>query len=355
MILKAQRDELRKEYDEVFGTKNELTNEDRIERATKAVEKSIDKLTERIANKDFSQNKKSELTTPELNALKAKREDLQKVYKALMDAEGETNRRKVEALKNNIAKRTKYLTEIRDSGNLDKLIADRVKKKTILDEESIKAKAALQKVKNDVDNMLKLREFNNMNSFQKGLHWGGRFAKGVLISNPAVLLRILGSVLGRGVMKAPTATLSYGLSKIPLFRGATTEAITTSKDLAEHLATYYSTLFSKENFAGMKFAFKHHNTVEDLTLGRQFHNLPIPDIKVTNVKTAIQRSFFVTLKALDKNASAHGAGKSLASFPEYKAYQKTIGANLIREGVTPEELGSATLQEAINQLAFRKS
>jgi hypothetical protein len=355
--LKTQRDELRDEYDKIFGTNKELTTEDRIERAIKAVQKSIEKLDERIKKKDFSKTPKSDVTSEKLEALREQRKGLRETYNKLLDAEGETNRRKLGALKKHIAKRTAYLNEIKSTGNLDKFLADRVKQKTVLDAEAMRMKAEEQKVKNDVDNMIKAREFQNMSSFQRGLHWAGRFSKGVLISNPAVLLRIVGSVIGRATMKAPTATVTYGLSKIlpSLAKGAHTEAITSAKDLAGHLATYYSTLFSKENFEGMKFAFKHHNTAEDLTLGRNYHKLPIPDIKVTNLKTAIQASFFNTLKALDKNASLHGAGKSLASLPEYRAYQKTIAVNLIREGVTAEELGQPTLQEAINQLAFRKS
>jgi hypothetical protein len=355
--LKAQRDDLRDEYDKVFGTNKELTDEDRIERASKAVQKSIDKLTERISNKDFSQNKKTDLKSESLDALKKKREDLKNVYNKLMDAEGETNRRKLEAMKKNIAKRTAYLKEIRDTNNLDKLLADRVKKKTVLDAEALKLRAEQQKVKNDVDNMIGIREFNNMGALGKAIHWGNRFVNGVLISNPVILARIIGSVIGRATFKAPTEAVKYGVSKMfpELAKGAHTEAITTRHDLAEHIATFYSTLFSKENFQDMKFAFKNHNTKEDLTLGRNYKKLPIPDIKVTGMKTFIQNSFFQTMKVLDKNASLHGAEKSLVSLPEYRAYQKTIGANLIREGVKPEELGNATLQEAINQRAFRKS
>ena len=108
---------------------------------------------------------------------------------------------------------------------------------------------------------------------------------------------------------------------------------------------------------------KTHNTAEDLVLNRAFHKIDIPDIKVASftgnplksVKTAIQWSFFKTLKALDKNASLHGAEKSLVSLPEFAAWKDTIPKSLIREGMTAEQLSSPEIQEYINQTAFQKS
>jgi hypothetical protein len=354
--LKAERDAKKQEYEDIFG-KNELTDEERIDRSAKSIERSIEKLKEKINTKDFSKEVSKTPESERLTKLSEQKKELSKEFNDLMEAEGELYKRKLEALKKNVAKRTDYLNEIKRTGNLDRFIAERVRKKTTPDAELIKARAIRENLKHEVDGMLKQREFNNLSSFQKGLHWGNRLAKGVLISNPVTLAKIAGSVMWRGAYKAPTEVIKYGLSKaLPgLAKGAHTEAIRTRKDLADHLITYYTTLFSKENMQGFKFAFKNHETSEGLAFGKEHYNEPIPKIKVTNVKTAIQASFFKTLEVLDKNASAHGALKSLVSKPEFEAYRKTILRNLISEGVTPEEMGQPTLMEAANQLAFQKS
>jgi len=355
--LVSERDALRDQYDEIFGTNKELTDEQRLDRAEKAVQKGIEKLKERIDNNDVTQKKTPLLNSPELTRLRAEREGLQQTYKQLLETSGELDRRKLEALKKNIAKRTAYLEEIKKTGNVDKFLEDRKKKVTVLDSEGYKLKAEQRQAKNAVDNMVELRKFKQMSNFQQGLHWTGRLAKGVLISNPVILVRIAGSVVWRAAMKIPTETIKYGVSKaIPgLAKGAYTEAIRTKADLADHLAKYYSTLFSGDNAKGFVFAFKNHNTAEDLALGKDYHKLPIPVIKAINFKTFLQAGFFKTIALLDKNASLHGAVKSIASKPEFEAYKVTILKNLIREGVTAEDLEQPTLQAVVEQLALTKS
>ena len=225
--LQADRDAIRAEYDEIFGTTKELTDEQRIDRAEKAIKKGLQKLHDRIDNNDVSVKKNPAIISENLTKLRAEREELKKVYKQLLDTSGELNRRKVEALKKSLAKRTAYLNEIKNTGNVDKFLADRVKKKTALDYEAIRAKAEQQKVKNDVDGLVKRREFDNIGSLRKGIHWGGQFAKGVLISDPVILVRILGSVLTRAIYKAPTEVSGYTISKLfpGLAKGAHGESI----------------------------------------------------------------------------------------------------------------------------------
>lgn len=352
--LQADRDALREEYDEIFGTSKELTDEQRIDRAKKAIKKGIDKLQGKINTGDVSIRKLNTPKSGELEALKKEREELGKVYKKLLETSGELDRRKLEAFKKNIAKRTKYLQEIKDTGNLDKFLTDKVKKKTTLDEEAKTAKASQQKLKNHIDNLIYQREFAAMSPFQRGQYWTGRFTKGVLISNPAVMFRIAGSVAFRAVYKAPTAVVAHLWTKMlpkAISEGAITEAIHTRKDLKDHLGAYYSTLFSKSNYDEMVFAFKNHATKADLLTDKPHKDIPIPKDNLN----LVQKGFFKAMELLTKNASAHGAGKSIASNPEQKAYEVTIARNFIRSGVTPETVGEPVFKEMVNQLAYQKS
>lgn len=78
--LKARRDALKKVFDSIFG-KPELTDEQRIKAAEKALDKSITEYKRRLAERDFS--KKPGSKTPEtenLTKLRAERDRLRKEY-----------------------------------------------------------------------------------------------------------------------------------------------------------------------------------------------------------------------------------------------------------------------------------
>ena len=85
--LAEERDRIKAIHDEIFGNK-ELTDEQRINIATKALEKSIDNLEERIKTGDIFPKKSESKTpeTPELKALREKREKLQEEIQNLRDA-----------------------------------------------------------------------------------------------------------------------------------------------------------------------------------------------------------------------------------------------------------------------------
>ncbi len=84
--LKARRDELKKEFDGIFG-KPQMTDAQRTEMAIKAVNKSIAEYTRKIAEKDLSPmtKKRPELQSEELSKLRAEREGLRDQLKELRD------------------------------------------------------------------------------------------------------------------------------------------------------------------------------------------------------------------------------------------------------------------------------
>lgn len=83
--LKAQRDELRGQYDEIFG-KPELTDAQRLEIAKNAAEKSVAVWEERLTNAragKFEDGSARKLTSPELEAIQAKRDAVKAEYEAV--------------------------------------------------------------------------------------------------------------------------------------------------------------------------------------------------------------------------------------------------------------------------------
>lgn len=85
-LLKAERDILQALFNKVFG-KKQITDEKRIDIATKAVEKSIASLEDKISRGDTSTKKpKKSVSTPKLESLRTKRDSLRKDLQGLRDA-----------------------------------------------------------------------------------------------------------------------------------------------------------------------------------------------------------------------------------------------------------------------------
>lgn len=84
--LKARRDELKERFDSIFG-KPQMTDAKRLAMATGSVERSIAELERRIKEKDITPNKKGipVKETPELSALRKRRDDLKAEYQKVKD------------------------------------------------------------------------------------------------------------------------------------------------------------------------------------------------------------------------------------------------------------------------------
>jgi len=138
--LKTKRDELKTAFDAIFG-KPELTVEQRVNIAKKAVEKSITEYAEKIANKDISpMGKKSQpVTTPELETLRTERAILQAEWKVLRDAANPKltpEQRSLKSLKTRLTNEAKKLTEKLQSFDFEPV----EKRTTVLDAEGRRLK-----------------------------------------------------------------------------------------------------------------------------------------------------------------------------------------------------------------------
>lgn len=259
----------------------------------------------------------------------------------------------LESYKKRLKNRIEYLETIKKNEDVERFIREKQRVKLKLDQEARDLKKQQQLLKNQVDDMVKRADFETWSNFRKGLNYANRFSRGVLISSPVTLVKIIGAATWRATYKPLLAVSTYGATKLAP-SASKIEGIHTVKDLGEHLATYYSELFSKKNYKEFKETFKHHKTTEDITLGKYRGEDIIPKVKVKGVKTALQASFFWSLRVLDKNGALHGSLKNFVSRPEYEAYRKTILKNLIKEGVDPETFNQPTLHAVADQLAFQK-
>jgi len=144
--LRARRNELKSEFDEIFG-KPGITPEQQMSRAMGAVQKSIDEYTRRINEKDIGpREKKPELHSPELDKLRADRERLKADYQQMVD---DMNPRKtpaeiaLQSLKTRLAKQISEMEQ--ELATRQKI----VKQKTGVadDAESLKLKVRVEELK----------------------------------------------------------------------------------------------------------------------------------------------------------------------------------------------------------------
>lgn len=295
--------------------------------------------------------------TPEVLAIR--KEILKEMRERGIDISNSKNpedvwKTQLQSYKTKINNNIEYLENIKRTKDIDKYLAEKKKTKLKLDDEARQLKKKQQQYKNQVNDLVAKHDFETWSNYRKALHYSGRYAKGVLISSPVTLVKIIGSVGWRLTYKPLHATSMYGMSKI-FPKLAETQGISSRKDLADHLVDYYKTAFSKENFSEFVKTFKQHASTEDILFGKHYSNVPLPKIKGNKDLNVAQKLFFGHLKFLeDINASSHGAMKNLVSLPEYKAWKETILRNLIKNGIPAELLENGTAEQVAHQLAFLK-
>lgn len=150
--LVKHRDELKKQYDDIFS-KPELTDEQRIAIAKKATEDSIARYEQKIKDHDFSVRQgKSAPNTPELEALKSRRDALREEFQTLKNADPLIKAAKVEAAEQKARARIDEINQkIRDKDYSTKPKADSPTSETL---EGLRAEAddlgqVLQKLRRD--------------------------------------------------------------------------------------------------------------------------------------------------------------------------------------------------------------
>lgn len=82
--LRARRDELKRQQEALFGDR-QLTDEQRLKIAMDSAKRSLEDYDRRIKERDFSTNKKTPQSSPELDAIKARRDALKAEFEELRD------------------------------------------------------------------------------------------------------------------------------------------------------------------------------------------------------------------------------------------------------------------------------
>ncbi len=144
--LKKRRDELRVQFDELFG-KPTLSEDKRIQMAIKAVNKSIEEYTRRINDNDLTSTvKRTPVQSEELNKLREIRDDLKAKVKELKDlAKPKKTAEEIalQRLKTRLTNETKKLTEKLETLDFEKA----ENRETVLDNEARKLKKERDTIK----------------------------------------------------------------------------------------------------------------------------------------------------------------------------------------------------------------
>jgi hypothetical protein len=261
----------------------------------------------------------------------------------------------IESYKTRTNNRIEYLESIAKSKDVEKYLREKKKTKMKLDDEARQLRVKSQKLKHVVDDMVSKADFEAWSKFRKTRHYGVRYTRGVLISAPTTLAKILGAAAWRTAYKIPTAVATYGASKLrPGI--AKVEGINTVKDLTQHIVDYYKTEFSMTNLKESFKTLKNHASQEEILFGKHHGRIPLPKVIGNKSLNTAQKLFFGHLKFLeDISASSHGALKNLVALPEYEAYKNTIMRNLIREGIPEDMMNDGSMEQIAHQLAYAKS
>ena len=114
--LRTRRDELRVQFDAIFDTKKTLTDKQRLAMATRAVEKSIEEYTRRIAENDLfpTQRKAKPISNAAFEALQARRDALRQELKTLQEIARPKKTPEERARQAYITRLTNRIAELKD-------------------------------------------------------------------------------------------------------------------------------------------------------------------------------------------------------------------------------------------------
>lgn len=145
--LREQRDKKKEEFEQIFGN-NELSDEQRLQNAIKAVEKSIDEYERRIKEKDLEPKQRSTVAeTPELKKVRERRDALKDELKKLQDEAGIAERRRLD----NAKKRAQARIDELQTRLKNKDFSKKVTKPVVADTELININAEKLRIKEEYD------------------------------------------------------------------------------------------------------------------------------------------------------------------------------------------------------------
>ncbi|MDD4891971.1 MAG: hypothetical protein PHU85_18785, partial [Phycisphaerae bacterium] len=194
--LRTQRDALKEQYDAMFPTDRELTDAQRVKMATAAVEKSIAEYERRIKEKDTAPAQKGTVApeTPELAALRARRDALKAELDELRDAAKPTvdpEARAHKAFKTRTLNRIAELLERLDKGDFSQ--QPETVKPQKLEHEYLKVQ--LEQVKRRFEEGVFKQKMANRSRLRKVVDLG---AEGLNLSRAVLTSMDLSAVLRQG-------------------------------------------------------------------------------------------------------------------------------------------------------------
>ena len=160
--LLAERDRLAAIRDEIFGDK-ELTDEQKIENAIKATEREISKLNERIANNDLEVKKQGKISSPELEAVRARLSTLKATMLQMQQDAGIPQKKKLESTKNRVRKQMIELQ--RKIANKD--FTKKAKPQPVTDDELNQLRANKIGIQNEFDKLQYANQLKNRTKAEK--------------------------------------------------------------------------------------------------------------------------------------------------------------------------------------------
>ena len=211
--LEAKRDALKKQFDEIFG-KPELTDEQRVRIAQKAVEKSIADLEERIKNGDVFTGKKVSKTpnAPELVAAKARRDALQeqlKEMRLLPEHQAKRDELALQAFKSRAANRIADYQERLAAGDF----APKKRVEVKLDTEAFKLQTDADRMRNDWRKALLRDRLAKRPAIDKVQDTWLRWRRASVLSSPVTLAKLTSAATERVLFTPLEELVGAGYSK----------------------------------------------------------------------------------------------------------------------------------------------
>jgi hypothetical protein len=213
--LQKMRDAKRDVLDKIDPKPN-VSDEQRVKAAIAATEKSISELERRIKKKDLSPAAKATPVpeTPELKALREKRDALAEKYKQMQrDAKPPKN---LDEIANRMAK-TRYQTRLKelqrmiDTGNYEK----RARRVLKMDPEAQRLKAEVEKKKEAVDTAIRRQAHANRTPVEKGLDWAVKWRRAVILSSIQTVGKLTAAATMRQITTPIEDLIEGGLSLFP--------------------------------------------------------------------------------------------------------------------------------------------
>jgi hypothetical protein len=191
--LRARRDDLKNEFDSIFG-KPELTEAQRIERATKAVQRSLDEYERQLREGAPAKSKKPSATSPELEAMRARRDGLKEMLSLLRDGPNKSPEEiSLQAFKTRTANRIADLKERIAQGDFTK----ETRKPIQFDEEALKLKAENERLKNEFKAGVERDRLSNRSKAQIAFDTFLKWRRGFVLSG----IRTLGKLTDAAILR----------------------------------------------------------------------------------------------------------------------------------------------------------